>query len=233
MKISKKTKMMTAIGAVIFAVYNIIFWLLCGFTGHRATFWISWGFMMVSFCALAVSYALLGQRRLLLRDWLFGFPIVKHSTIYILAEFLLSTVFVILEKKISWQLAFSVQILIFAVYLVFAISCFLAKATIDDVHTRVADKTRFIKLLRADVEMLVEKCTDPGLKPKLGALAEAVRYSDPMSDESLFELEKELALTVSNCDQAITDARYEEAAQLCEKASLLLKERNKKCKALK
>lgn len=233
MKFTKKTKMMAAMGIVAFVVYNTVFWMLCGFSDHEATFWISWAFMTVAFIALAVSSALLGQRGLLLRDWLFGYPIVRHSTIYIISEFIASTLFVIFEESVSWQVAFCVQLILFAVYLVFAISCFLAKATIDEVHTKVSDKTRFIKLLRTDVEMLCEKCDDPRLKSRLLKLAEDVRCSDPMSNESLFELEKELTLTVTQCDQAVTERRYGDAVQLCERAALLLVERNKKCRALK
>lgn len=233
MKLTKKGKMLAAILAIAFVVYNIIFFILCGFTGHGATFWLSWAFMMIAFGSMATIGCILGRQGLFLRDWLFGYPIIKHSTIYLILEFLLSTVFVVFDKSVPWGWAFAAQLLIFGVYLVFAISCFMAKETIKEVKTKVSDKTRFIKLLRTDAEMLVEKCDDPALKEQCRKFAESVRYSDPMSDEALFELEKELAYTVSQCDQAIVARDYIQAEQLCSKASLLLTERNRKCKALK
>ena len=233
MKFTKKGKMLAAILAIAIVAYNVIFFVACGFEDHNEIFWMSWGFMMVAFLSMAVVGLLLGRQGMLLRDWLFGYPILKHSTIYLIAEFAASTLFVILEDTVSWQWALIVQFLLLAVYLVFAISCFMAKEAIREINTKVSDKTRFIKLLRADAEMLAAKCEEPTLKEQCRKFAEDVRFSDPMSSEALFELEKELIFTVSECDKAICARDYPLAAELCGKASLLLAERNRKCRALK
>lgn len=189
--------------------------------------------MLVAFAAMTVSGVILGKRGLFLRDWLFGFPIIKHSTVYIIAELLVSCVFIMFENNIRQSWAFGLQFLLLCIYGICAVSCFLSKETIDDVRTRVSDKTRFIKLLGIDAEMLVEKCSDPETKEECRRLVESVRYSDPMSSEALFELEKDLALTVSKCDRAIETGDFAAAKEFCAKAMLQLTERNKKCKALK
>lgn len=233
MNISKKGKMVGAILAIIFVAYHVTLFAICGFAGHTSVFWVSWVFMLVAFAAITASCVILGQRGLFLRDWLFGFPIIKHSTVYVIAEFLVSCVFIIFEKSIRTGLAFGLQFLLLCVYGVCAVSCFLSKETIDDVHTKVSDKTRFIKLLAVDAKMLVEKCSDPETKEECRKLAEQIRYSDPMSSEALFELEKDLALTVSQCDKAIEAKDFVAAKEFCAKAMLQLSERNKKCKALK
>ena len=59
------------------------------------------------------------------------------------------------------------------------------------------------------------------------------RDNERFTVESLFELEKDLALTVSECDKAVTAKNYALVKELCAKAMLQLTERNKKCKALK
>lgn len=230
---SKKGKMIAAILAIAFIAYNVTLFAVCGFTGHTPVFWMSWVFMLVAFAAMTVSGVILGRRGLFLRDWLFGFPIIKHSTVYIMAELLVSCIFIILEDNIRPGLAFGLQFLLLCIYGICAVSCFLSKEMIDDVHTKVSDKTRFIKLLSIDAEMLVEKCSDPETKEECRRLVEAVRYSDPMSSEALFELEKDLTLTVSQCDRAIEEKDFAAAKELCAKAMLQLAERNKKCKALK
>lgn len=233
MNLSKKGKMLAAILAIAFIAYNVTLFTVCGFTGHTPVFWISWLFMLIAFAAMTVSGVILGKRGLFLRDWLFGFPIVKHSTVYLIAEFFTSGAFILFEKVIRPGLAFGLQFLFLCIYGVCAVSCFLSKEMIDDVHTKVSDKTRFIRLLCTDAEMLVEKCPDPDTKEECRKLAEAIRYSDPMSSEALFELEKELSLTVSRCDSAIEERDFAVARELCAKAMLQLSERNKKCKALK
>lgn len=233
MNVTRKSKMTAAILAIAFIAYNLILFVLCGFREHSGVFWMSWVFMLVAFFAMAVAGVLLGQKGMFLRDWLFGYPIIKHSAVYIVAEFCASTLFIVLEHHIKWGLAFAVQFLFLCIYGVCAVSCFLSKETIEEIHTKIEDKTGFWKLLRADAEMLVEKCTDPDMKLHLQQLAEAIRYSDPMSSELLLELEKEISSTVSECDKAVTSGELEKAEELCKKAQLLVKERNKKCKALK
>ena len=54
-----------------------------------------------------------------------------------------------------------------------------------------------------------------------------------MSNEALFELEKEITLAVSECSELLDSNDLAKASEVCDKASLMLKERNKKCKALK
>ena len=233
MKLNKKGKMLATILAILFITYNVILFILSGFTDHTAVFWLSWAFMMISFGAMACVGLILGKQGMFLRDWLFGYPIIRHTTLYLVFEFVASTIFIIFEQQVGLGWTFSLQFLFLAVYLVFAISCFMAKETISDIHTKVSDKTRFIKMLRADAEMLTEKCADAETKEQCQQLAEAIRYSDPMSSKALFELEKELALAVSECDKAVAANDFESARKLCEKAMLLLAERNKKCKTLK
>lgn len=233
MQFTKKKKMIAAILALAFIAYQVTLFSLCGFGGHTAVFWTSWVFMLAAFAAMTVSVTILGQSGMFLRDWLFGFPIIKHSAVFLMAELAASIVFMLFQKRAPWAWAFAVQFLMLCIYGICAISCFLTKETINDVHTRVSDKTRFLKLLRADAEMLVKKCSDSDVREECRKLAESIRYSDPMSSEALSELEKELVLTVSECDRAITAKDFSTAKGLCAKAMLLLAERNNVCKALK
>ena len=77
--------------------------------------------------------------------------------------------------------------------------------------------------------ILTEKGEDAETKSVCEELAAAIRYRDPMSSAVLAVLEKELAA----CDKAVTDKDNASAKTLCQKALLLLSERNKKRKALK
>lgn len=233
MHMTKKDKMTAMILAISFIAYNVILFVLCGFTEHTGVFWTSWLFMLVAFFTMASAGVLLGQKGIFLRDWLFGYPIIKHSTIYIVAEFCASTLFIILEKHIKWGWTFAVQFLFLCIYGVCAVSCFLAKETIDDIHSKVGGKTEFWKLLRADAEMLTEKCEDILLKAEFQQLSDTIRYSDPISSDLLTDLEGEISTAVAECIAAVSDKNYSAARELSNKAMLLLSERNKKCKALK
>ena len=233
MEFTNKSKMMASILAICFIGYNVLLFVIFGIEDHEGIFWLSWFFMILAFAAMTFSGVVLGKNGMLMRDWLFGYPIVKHSTIYIIAELIASTLFIILEETVSFALAFGVQFLFLCCYGVCAISCFLAKSTIEDVRNKVAQKTEFMKLLRVDAEMLVEKCQDPQLKAELQQLAEAIRFSDPMSSDALADIEREISFAVSECSRALDIGTLDKAGELCRRANFLLIERNKKCKVLK
>lgn len=227
--------MLMAILVIAIVVYTVVLFVVCGFEGHGAEFWISFAFVMISFLLLAIGGAVLGSRGLSLKDWLFGLPLVKHSAAYIAFELVISTVFIVLgyHTKVKWGLVFAPQFIALGVYLVFAISCLLAKQTIDDVQTKVSDKTTFIRLLKVDADMLVERAASADAKKVFSDFSEAVEYSDPMSSEALFELEKDISLAVAQAGEKLSAGDEASAIALCKKASLLLSERNKKTRALK
>lgn len=228
-----KNKMIAAIGAIVFASYQIVLFVLAGFSGHNSVFWISWVFMLIAFASVSISGIFLREKITRLKDWIFGYPIIKHGILYLIIEFLTSTIFIIFEDKILWLWAFVVQFVVFVFHVVIVISCFMAKDIVEDISFKIKDKTGFIKLLRIDAQMLVENCNNPEAKRSCQELADAIRYSDPMSNENLFEMEKEIALILSNCSNAIKIEDYDMVKKYCDTALLILLERNEKCKALK
>ena len=233
-KLTSKVKMIALILAIGFITYNIVLFVICGFKGHGASFWVSYVFMILAFVALTATGYMLKSRDIQPKDWLLGYPVLKHSTIYIIVEFVFSILFMALDViSCPWWVAFAAQMISLAVYAMFVISCFLAQEAIVDVQDKVKVATSFIKLLQVDVEMIAEKTTDPNVKEAFLKLAEQVRYSDPMSNENLFELERQIKLQVSNADSCITLNDIDGALQCGNRAALLLTERNKKCKVLK
>lgn len=233
-KPNSKMKMIALIFAICFVIYNVVVFVIAGFEDHGASFWISYAFMMVAFAVLAITLFMLKSRDIQPKDWIFGFPILKHSSIYIVAEFVLSVLFMLLDlADCPWWVALVVQLIVLGVHVVLLISCFMVQDTVTQVQTKVKTATYFIKMLQVDVEMLAEKATDPALKTAFAKLAEQVRYSDPMSNEALSGIENQIKLVVDNADRCIAANDTNGALQLCDKATLLLLERNKRCKALK
>ena len=81
--------------------------------------------------------------------------------------------------------------------------------------------------------MIAEKSSDPNVKTEFMKFAEDVRFSDPISNENLFELEKEIVFEVNKADSFISVGDSQGALACCQKAKLLLVERNKKTADLK
>lgn len=229
----KTAKQFISIGVILLAMYNIVLFAIAGFADHEAPFWISYVFVLLAFGMAVLTFVYLGKSGMILRDWLFGYPIMYHCAIYIAVELVLSVIFMLFEYDLGWALSFVLQILLMGVYAVFMLSCFASKTAITQVGEKVEKKTRYIALLQADVQVLSQKCDDPELKAKLQKFAEDIRFSDPMSDPSLCDLETSLSAAVVACGEALQDNNITLAAQLQRKAVDLLAERNAKCKALK
>ena len=83
-----------------------------------------------------------------------------------------------------------------------------------------------------DVELLVNTSDNELLGKRLGELVEKIKYSDPMSDDSLISIENEIEGSVAKISEAIKDDDIDLAMKKCNELHILLEERNQKCKLL-
>lgn len=98
---------------------------------------------------------------------------------------------------------------------------------INRVEKKVETKVFYIKSLQADVEMLESMETDPEIKGALATLAEKIRFSDPMSNEALEDIEAEIVAKVKKLKDA------DDKLAIITALGLLITKRNKKAKLLK
>lgn len=228
-----------AITGIAFVAYNLIFSAACCGTGiftHGVFFWLAYVFMMLTFPVALIEALITRKVSDQPKDWLFGCPVFIHIAVYMVTELLVSTLCMLLDSIVPWGfwwIPFGLQTLLLAVHVIFVISSFIAKDKIKEIDLKVSDATSFIKLLKVDVEVAASKTEDAETKAALMKLAEQVRFSDPISNETLFELEKQIALHVNNADSCIVMGDLAGAKTQCARAAQLLAERNQRCKALK
>lgn len=220
-----------------FAGYHIILFSIAGFSGHGASFWISYGFMLAAFASTVISCLILKGRResiIIAKDWIFGFPVLRHCAIHIVAELIISILFMVLDIiRCPWAIPLAIQLILLIVHLVFIISCFIAKQTIEAVEENVKINTSFIKGLQIEVEMIAQSSANPDIKREFGKLAEQIRFSDPVSSPALHNIENTLSICVNQAKNCVALNEINSALEYCNKASLMLIERNKRCKAFK
>ena len=233
MKLKKQTGLLVAMALVALGLYNAILFLVAGFADHSPAFWISYVSVMLSAAVAMISLAVFSKSNLVVRDWFLGYPILRHTVIYVIIELVLSILFMALEHILPWVVSLVVQLLLLGIYVLLIMSCFFAKNIVEDIGKQVKGKTAFIKLLQADVVMLCELCSDMEAKKKFNELAEEVRYSDPMSSDLLLALEGQIQSRVTEARELLSNGDVEGALKLSSQAHALLKERNLKCKALK
>jgi hypothetical protein len=78
-----------------------------------------------------------------------------------------------------------------------------------------------------------EKITDADLKKTLQKLSDAIRYSDPVSNPQLAELESNIEQSAALLAQELETENTPAVQNICDRMMQLLNERNRKCKLLK
>jgi len=229
----KNYALLALIGALMLVVYNVLVFAIAGVKDHTASFWVSYVMMMLGAALSALSAIIFSRSTTVMRDWFLGVPILRHTVIYVVLQLIVSILFMLLEKKVEWVLPFVVQFVLMAVFAILVISCFFTKNLIHGIREEVKQKTTAMALLHADAQMLCEICADTEAKKQFSALAEAIYYSDPMSHDLLLPLEGEIQSRLTNAKMQLNAGDVEGALASCAQASLLLKERNLKCMALK
>ncbi len=219
---------------ILFVLFNTIAFTLIGFRDHGAAFWLSVVFMNIAVVATILCIFLLKGRTEEPRDWFLGYPFYKHCVLYLIATLVLSVVFMVLDgTAISWRLVFAVHLVVLALFAVLIISCFMAKQTVEEVQAAVKANTNFMKQLRLDAESLAAQAEDEALKAAAQALCEELRYSDPVSSPALAEAEQRLAAKLVDACACLSMKDNAGALAACKSAMLLLRDRNRQCKAMK
>lgn len=141
-----------------------------------------------------------------------------------------SIIFMILDNKVNiFVVSFVIQFIALIIHLLFVISCFVAKKTIEEIQVKTEQKTFYINSLKVDAEMIAQKTDDEDIKKAYIKLSEQIRYSDPISSEELVEIEDKIKETLQLGGEYVSYGDKKEALECCDKLKLLLIERNKKC----
>ncbi|MCR4833552.1 MAG: hypothetical protein K5900_08235 [Butyrivibrio sp.] len=97
----------------------------------------------------------------------------------------------------------------------------------------VENKTYKMKQLKAYVTNIGSDITDPELQKMVNDFVEEVRYSDPVSNPVLDDIETQLENAIIELKNAIKDGNSTEIKDKCKTAMDIVKERNVRCKVLK
>ena len=129
------------------------------------------------------------------------------------------------------------QIIIAVVVFACAIGKLLKKSTARDLieskDKEIKQKAFFIKALTLDAQTLVSRAQSDEAKELAKKIYEAVRYSDPMSNDALAGAESSITIKFKEFEDAIINDDTELAAESSKELLILINDRNQKCRLLK
>ena len=224
MKKQKNLFLTGLIYVILFAVYNLLVFVI--FRNHSSVFWLSYGFATLAFIVQIASMRI-AFKRMDVETVFFGIPLASFSIYYLIAALCVATLFMLFQIA-GTTIAFVVQIIILAVYAIIAIIALMTRDAVIDVIDNVKENVVQLKSVRVDIDMLYESCTVPELKESLRTLAETIKYSDPMVNDSVADLDQRIHQKVSELRIYFNNNRSDEAKTICSSLELLYIERNKR-----
>lgn len=226
----KKTNMKTKntvgfamIYAILLGVFNLLVFLIS--KNRTDVFWLSYAFMTLAFVVQIVSL-LLAFKTADIETAFFGIPLASFSIYYLIAELVIGTLFMIFQVA-GFTLALIIQLLVLAAFLIIAIISLMARDTVQQIGETIKDNVSSLKSVLVDVEMIRESCSDSDLKESLRKLSETIKYSDPMTNDSVASLEERIIRKVSELRIYVDDNQLADAKQTCSDLERLYIERNK------
>lgn len=226
MEQKKKSGLMLAlIYLVVFVVYNLVVVLV--FKNFNAVFWISYGFMAVAYllhivCAFSIA------KNTNVKALFFGIPLGAFSIYFVLAELFTSLVFMIFKENASVKVTIVIQSLILCVFAVVAIVSIMTRNNVYNVDQKIKENVNFIKGINVDVQMLMQRCTNPETAGALKKLSETIKYSDPMTNSVVAIQEQMIMQCMTELRTVFDSGDMNSVKELCTKIELLFVKRNKK-----
>lgn len=212
---------------ILFVVLSVIAFVMP--FQKTVTFWLSYFFAVIAIAFQIYVYpkAFEGPS---VKSKFYGFPIARVTTIYLVAQLVLSLIFMIAGKWVPvW-----IPVILFVLMLgAAAIGFVAAEGMRDEVERQdVVHKAnvRTMRALQSKSVFIASQCDDPETKKALDTFAEALRFSDPVSNDALKDIEENLTGLVEELGNAVMDKDYPAAKSLCAKATSLLADRNRMCK---
>ncbi len=235
MKISKNFKLYAIVWAILLVLFNVIVFVTPSeFEGESKftdSFWIGYALITISFVGqLICSY--IGLKDDNLNKIFFNIPLLRVSVTSLVISAVAGSVFMAFFSVEGWISALiSIVILAFV-----AIATIKAKATGDiteAVEKKIKEQTFFIRNLTVDAENLLARANTTETKAIVKKVYEAIRYSDPMSNDNLNDIEGRIGYEFKTFEMAVKSGDTAVIENQAEELLILIDNRNNKCKALK
>lgn len=233
---NKNFKFYTGIWAVLFVLFQVIVFVTPGEIGgvskfESGSFWVGYVFITLAFIGqLAVAYYAFKAENL--QKLFYNLPLISTSWSGLALTTIIGGACMLILSLPIW-----LGVIACLVVLGFNVIALIKAGTAADIVSKIDDQikaqTFFVKSLTVDAEGLMARAKSDEIKADTKKVYEAVRYSDPMSNEALASVESQITLRFAALSDAVAadDAAAVKAA--ADELVILIGDRNKKCKLLK
>ena len=227
MKFSKNVIRFLVCMGLLLVVFNVVVFAIP--FAKNATFWISYVFGMIAILVQIVVMKIAFTGTKTARSQFYGFPIARIGVVYAIVQVILSIIFMAVGMFIPFWIPLVLFVVLFGVS---AIGFIATDATRDEIvrqDKKIVKDVSYMRNLQSKMNMLVSQCNNAEIKTAVKSLAEDIKYSDPVSSDSLKDIERELYFYIEELQKAVVE-NDANAIELCKKTKSVLAERNRLCK---
>ena len=224
---NKNQKYYIGFWVILFLVFQAIAFIAPGWSNiekYTSSFWIGYAFITISFVGQLIC-TLNALKEDNLTKLFYKIPLIRISYIGLIVSFVFGGACMLISPLPYWVGAV-VAVIVLAVTALAVVKASAAADIVAEIDEKVRKQTFFIRNLTIEAETLMAKAKEPESKVLCKKIYEALRYSDPMSNEELSTIEGKIEVQFAVFSDTFS-------SDVAEEILLLIGERNRKCKLLK
>ena len=184
--------------AITFLIPNEIF----GVTRFdKGVFWIAYALITLSFITqLITAYKFVkddSNEKMFL-----NIPLLRTGYIAIVLSIIVGLIFMIFPVLPAWVGAI-VCLMIAGFFAIASVKAVAVASAVVDIGEKVKTKTAFIRMAIVDAENIMARATTSEIKEQTKKVYESLKYSDPMSDTALDNIEQDIDNALNELKKAV------------------------------
>mgnify|MGYP000036112843 CR=1 FL=1 len=231
---NKKFKYYALIWAILLAVFNVICFITpdetAGMSKFGGAFWAGYIFITIAFIGQLVC-AYIALKTDDKTKLFYNIPIIRVSYTGLILTLVFGALCMAIPNLPNW-VGIIVCVLVLAFTAIAVIKAKAASDVVENIDKKVKAQTLFVKSITVDAESLLARAATPEAKDACKKVFEAVRYSDPMSNDALAGVESQITLKFNELSEAVSGGA-DNVKNIADELVILIGDRNKKCKLLK
>lgn len=213
--------------SILFVVYSVVVFALP--FAMNAVFWMSYIFSVAAIAVQWVVFKKAFDNGEGLKSKFYGFPIANIGFGYFAVQLIASVIFMALALYVPVWLPLIVYVVALGIATIGFIAADAVREEVEKQDVKLKKSISRMKTMQGKMNVIASMGDYTAIKQ----LAEAFKYSDPVSSEELDNIETILEGCIAELQGAVKAKDTATITQLCEKTEALLNERNQLCKLYK
>ena len=225
----------SVIWAICLAIFNVITFVtpneIGGVSKFTASFWVGYVFITVAFIGQLVCafFALKAEN---VKKMFYRIPMISISYTGLILMLIAGGIFMAIPTLPEW-IGIIVCVIILAFNAIAVIKATAAVEVVGGIDEKVKTQTFFVKSLAADAQSLMASAKSDELRTEAKKVYEAIRYSDPMANDALAELDIQIKRQFNAFSDAVKAEDDELAKETADALAEIIERRNQECKLIK